>query len=64
MRLKMNNTSMSLEKIREELSYIQSSILENPITRKTYRLPSALSCEMKTLYKMLNIHRSSKAKAL
>ena len=64
MKLKMNGYSMSLEKIREELSHIQSSILEDPKTGKAYRMPSSLSDEMKEVYKILKIRHLSKANAL
>lgn len=61
---KKHNHSMSLEKIRMELSHIQSSILEDPKTGNLYKLPSPLSDEAKTLYQILKIRRSKKAKAL
>ena len=63
-KLKINNNCMSLEKIREELSHVQSSILEDPKTGEVYKLPSPLSAEARVLYKMLKIQRSNKAKIL
>ena len=64
LKLKVNNNSMSLEKIREELSHVQSSILINPKTGEIYKLPSSLSPEVKAIYTILKIRRSNKAKAL
>lgn len=64
MNLKMNGYSMSLEKIREGLSCIQASILEDPKSGKMYRMPSSLSDEMKLIYKMFEIQRISKASTL
>ena len=64
MKLKINDNSMSLEKIREELYRVQVSILEEPKTGKLYKLPSSLSSEIKPLYKMLKIRYSNKATAL
>jgi len=63
-KLKINNNCMSLEKIREELSHVQVSILEDPKTGEVYKLPSPLSPEVKDLYTMLKIRRSNKAKSL
>ena len=63
-KLKINNNCMSLEKIREELSHVQSSILENPNTGEIYKLSSPLSLEAKAIYTMLKIRRHNKAKAL
>jgi len=64
MKLKLNGISMSLDRVREELGHVQASILEDPKTGKAYRLPSALSKEMKLIYKILKIRRFSKAQAL
>ena len=64
MKLKINSNSMSLERIREELAHVQSSILEDPKTGKMYKMPSILSKEVDLIYKILKIRRSKKAKAL
>lgn len=64
MKLKINGISMSLEKLRENLHRVQSSIFENPKNNKMYKMPSTLSDEVKQIYKMLKIHRSNKAQAL
>jgi transposase len=64
MKLKLNNLSISLERLREELNHVQASVLEDPKTGKMYRMPSLLSKEMKLIYKMLEIHRSNKASVL
>ena len=54
---------MSLEVLRENLFRVQSSILENPNSKKLYRVPSPLPPELLPIYKMLKIHRSSKPQA-
>jgi len=64
MKLKLNNLSMSLERVREELAHIQASILEDPKTGEMYRMPSSLTKEMKLIYKMLEIRHMSTASVL
>lgn len=57
--LKKNHQDMSIDKLREELSLVEASLLEDRITKKTYRIPSSISDETQEVYKILNIQRSN-----
>lgn len=57
--LKKNHQEMSIDKLREELSLVEASLLEDTVTKKLYRMPSSISNEMKEVYKILNIQRSN-----
>lgn len=59
MLLKQNNHEMSVDKLREELSLVEASLLEDKTTKKIYRVPSATSEEIKEVYKILSIKRSN-----
>jgi transposase len=48
---------ISIERIREELSSVQASILEEKSTGKYYKLPSNMSKEAKKIYQSFGIHR-------
>ncbi|MBM3192408.1 MAG: IS1634 family transposase [Chlamydiae bacterium] len=53
--------SMSVERIREELDRVSSSLLEDIETGERYKLPSAISTDAKFLYRSVGIKRSMRA---
>lgn len=56
-RIKIFDDSMSVEKIREELSEIEISILEDRISGKFYQLPSKMSQRAKLIYRAIGAKR-------
>jgi transposase len=56
-RIKIFDESMSVEKIREELSEIEISILEDRISGKFYQLPSKMSQKAKLIYRAIGAKR-------
>lgn len=48
----------TIEKIREELSHVQATILEDELTGKYYKLPSSMSKEAKQIYQSFGISRN------
>lgn len=61
MLLKQNNQEMSIDKLREELSLVEASLLKDNISKKTYRIPSSTSDEIEEVYKILKIQRSNQS---
>jgi transposase len=61
MLLKQNNYEMSIDKLREELSLVEASLLEDRATKKIYRVPSETSDEIQEIYRILNIKRSNQS---
>jgi transposase len=57
-RLRIFDESMSLEKIREELSEIEISILEDKISGKFYQMPSKMGPKTKLIYRAIGLKRS------
>jgi transposase len=55
--VKAFDESLSIEKIRNSLFSVQSSILENESNGRCYRIPSNLNGEVKTIYRALGIKR-------
>jgi hypothetical protein len=55
---------MSLEKIREELSEVEISILEDKISGKFYQLPSKMSPKTKLIYRAIGLKRSDRPSEL
>lgn len=51
---------MSIDKLREELKRVGSSLLEDKTTGERYKLPSSISAEAKAIYKSLGVRRSSR----
>jgi transposase len=56
-RIKIFDESISVEKIREELSEIEISILEDKISGKFYQLPSKMSQKAKLIYRAIGAKR-------
>ena len=56
-KIKIFDESMSVEKIREELSDIEISILEDTISGKFYQLPSEMSQKAKLIYRAIGAKR-------
>lgn len=56
-RIKIFDESMSVEKIREALSEIEISILEDKISGKFYQLPSKMSQNAKLIYRTIGAKR-------
>lgn len=55
-----NDESMSVEKIREELSEIEMSILEDRTNGKFYQLPSKMSQKAKLIYRAIGVKRDDR----
>lgn len=51
---------LSIERIRDTLNEVESSILEDEITGERYKMPSAISLEAKNIYMALGLKRSSR----
>jgi transposase len=58
MQISKYHKTMSIEKIRTELKRVESSLLEDDATGKMYKLPSAVSTEMKAIYKAVGMKRT------
>ena len=56
-KIKIFDESMSLEKIREELSEIEMSILEDRTSGKFYQLPSKMSQKAQLIYRAIGAKR-------
>lgn len=51
---------LSIERIRDALSEVEVSILEDGITGERYKLPSAMGLEAKNIYRSLGLKRSNR----
>ena len=55
--LATNNIKLSLERLREELSYVHTTILRDTSTRKRYAIPSQLNEIQQQIYDALGLER-------
>ena len=55
---------MSFEAIREELSYVQASVVKDNKTEMKFLLPSKITQRQEAIYKALKINLSSKVRVL
>ena len=58
MQISKFHKTMSVEKIRTELKRVESSLLEDDSTGAMYKLPSAVSTEIKAIYKAVGMKRT------
>ena len=63
-RLKKANVNLSIERIREELGYIQASIVRDESSGKRFLLPSRINDIQRAIYNALNLGPQEKVRSL
>ena len=63
-KLKKANVGLSVERIREELGYLQASIVKDTVSGKRFLLPSKVNDTQRAIYNALGLRPEEKVRSL